>query len=78
MGWSLPHVRCGAVRQLAPTPAPVVVPGATVPGDVKARDHVRSGTVGAAIADGASHVILGRSVTRAETRARHWTQRCRP
>lgn len=34
--------------------------------DVKARDHVRSGTVGAAIADGASHVILGRSVTRAK------------
>jgi orotidine-5'-phosphate decarboxylase len=55
-----------AMRALAPARALIVVPGATVPGGVETRDHVRTGTVGAVIADGASHVILGRSVTRAE------------
>lgn len=54
-----------AMRALAPAHALIVVPGATVPGDAETRDHVRTGTVGAAVADGASHVILGRGVTRA-------------
>ncbi|WP_439938527.1 orotidine-5'-phosphate decarboxylase [Nocardia sp. N13] len=55
-----------AMRALTPPHSLIVVPGATVPGDVQTRDHVRTGTVGGAIADGASHVIVGRGVTRAE------------
>jgi len=55
-----------AMRALVPPHSLVVVPGATVPGDVHTPDHVRTGTVGGAIADGASHVIVGRGVTRAE------------
>lgn len=55
-----------AMRALAPPRSLIVVPGAAVPGNVQTRDHVRTGTVGGAIADGASHVILGRGVTRAE------------
>ncbi|GAB3016448.1 orotidine 5'-phosphate decarboxylase [Nocardioides flavus (ex Wang et al. 2016)] len=54
------------MRALAPPHSLIVVPGAAVPGDVQTRDHVRAGTVGGAIADGASHVIVGRGVTRAE------------
>ena len=55
-----------AMRALAPPHSLIVVPGATVPGDVEMRDHVRTGTVGGAVADGATHVIVGRGVTRAE------------
>ena len=55
-----------ALRALVPPHALIVVPGATVPGESQAGDHVRTGTVGGAIADGASHVILGRGVSRAE------------
>ncbi len=43
----------------------IVVPGVTVPEEVEVVDHVPVGTVGAAVADGATHVVLGRSITRA-------------
>jgi len=36
----------------------------------EAQDHVRSGSVTAAITDGASHVILGRSISQAPDRRR--------
>jgi orotidine-5'-phosphate decarboxylase len=53
-------------RELLPPPALVVVPGVSVSlGARDPRDHARYGTVASAIADGATHVVLGRSVTEA-------------
>ncbi len=52
-------------RDLLPAKALVVVPGVTVPGEVDVVHHVRVGTVGAGVAEGATHVVLGRSITRA-------------
>ncbi len=47
----------------------IVVPGARpAPQSGEVRDHARSGTVARAIADGASHVVLGRSITHASDR----------
>ncbi|WP_078988328.1 orotidine 5'-phosphate decarboxylase / HUMPS family protein [Streptomyces sp. WM6372] len=42
----------------------IVTPGVTLPGEERA-EHARPGTPRAAIAAGASHIVLGRSVTRA-------------
>ncbi|MER6738634.1 orotidine-5'-phosphate decarboxylase [Streptomyces puniciscabiei] len=42
----------------------IVTPGVTLPGDCPA-EHARPGTPRAAIAAGASHVVVGRTVTRA-------------
>lgn len=42
----------------------IVTPGIVVPGD-SPTELARSGTPRAAVADGASHVIVGRTVTRA-------------
>lgn len=42
----------------------IVTPGVTLPGDSPA-EHARPGTPRAAIAAGASHVVVGRTVTRA-------------
>ncbi|MFJ8013813.1 orotidine-5'-phosphate decarboxylase [Streptomyces sp. NPDC096339] len=43
----------------------IVTPGVTLPGESQA-EHARPGTPRAAIAAGASHIIVGRAVTRAE------------
>ncbi|TWF71406.1 orotidine-5'-phosphate decarboxylase [Kitasatospora viridis] len=43
----------------------IVTPGVRLPGAGPLADHARSGTPRAALADGASHVIVGRGVTRA-------------
>ncbi len=43
----------------------IVVPGAAMAAAEDSSDHRRSGTVATAIADGASHVIMGRSITNA-------------
>jgi orotidine-5'-phosphate decarboxylase len=48
---------------LGPHPL-IVTPGVTLPGDSPA-EHARPGTPRAAIAAGASHVVVGRTVTRA-------------
>jgi orotidine-5'-phosphate decarboxylase len=42
----------------------IVTPGVTLP-DGSPADHARSGTPGAAVADGASHLVVGRTITRA-------------
>ncbi|MEI5098434.1 orotidine-5'-phosphate decarboxylase [Streptomyces sp. PmtG] len=42
----------------------IVTPGVTLPGEDRA-EHARPGTPRAAIAAGASHIVVGRSVTRA-------------
>lgn len=42
----------------------IVTPGVVLPGESPA-EHARPGTPGAAIAAGASHVVVGRAVTRA-------------
>lgn len=42
----------------------IVTPGVTLPGEDRA-EHVRPGTPRAAIAAGASHIVVGRSVSRA-------------
>lgn len=42
----------------------IVTPGVTLPGESPA-EHARSGTPRAAITAGASHVVVGRTVTRA-------------
>ena len=56
-------------RELVGPDALVVVPGVSVSArTAEAHDHVRSGSVAAAIADGASHVVLGRSISRAARR----------
>ncbi|WP_448322192.1 orotidine-5'-phosphate decarboxylase [Streptomyces sp. CO7] len=53
-----------SLRALLPDDALVVTPGVTAPGHAPG-DHARSGTPGAAFAAGASHVVVGRAVTRA-------------
>ncbi|MEU2714271.1 orotidine-5'-phosphate decarboxylase [Streptomyces sp. NPDC007205] len=52
------------LRSTLGTDALIVTPGVTLPGDAPA-DHARPGTPRAAIAAGASHVVVGRTVTRA-------------
>ena len=53
-------------RQLIGPAALVVVPGVAVSdGTTEVLDHARSGSIAAAITDGASHVVLGRSISRA-------------
>ncbi|MEU6370253.1 orotidine-5'-phosphate decarboxylase [Streptomyces sp. NPDC046931] len=54
----------GALRSALGAAALIVTPGVSLPGDSSA-EHARPGTPGAALADGASHVIVGRTVTRA-------------
>jgi orotidine-5'-phosphate decarboxylase len=44
--------------------AVIVTPGVVLPGE-SAGEHARTGTPRAAMADGASHVVVGRAVTRA-------------
>ncbi|MFF4426275.1 orotidine 5'-phosphate decarboxylase / HUMPS family protein [Streptomyces sp. NPDC001549] len=46
----------------------IVTPGVALSGE-SAGEHARPGTLGAAIAAGASHVVMGRTVTRAADRA---------
>ena len=53
-----------ALRGLWGGDALIVTPGAALPGASPA-EHARPGTPRAAIADGASHVVVGRAVTRA-------------
>lgn len=53
-----------ALRGALGSEALIVTPGVTLPGDSPA-EHARPGTPRAAIAAGASHVIVGRTVTRA-------------
>ncbi|MBP0460897.1 orotidine-5'-phosphate decarboxylase [Streptomyces montanisoli] len=53
-----------ALRGTMGSDALIVTPGVALPGDSPA-EHTRPGTPRAAIADGASHVVVGRSVTRA-------------
>lgn len=53
-----------SLRELLPDDALVVTPGVALPGDA-AGDHARTATPGAAFAAGASHVVVGRAVTRA-------------
>lgn len=52
------------LRALLGSDALIVTPGVTLPGESPA-EHARPGTPRAAVADGASHVVVGRSVTRA-------------
>lgn len=52
------------VRELLGTGPLVVAPGIALPGESPA-DHARPATPGAALAAGASHLVVGRSVTRA-------------
>ncbi|MEU9476042.1 orotidine-5'-phosphate decarboxylase [Streptomyces sp. NPDC048191] len=54
-----------ALRDALGPDALIVTPGITLPGDSPA-DHARPGTPRAALSDGASHVVVGRTVTRAE------------
>ncbi|MFF7591355.1 orotidine-5'-phosphate decarboxylase [Kitasatospora purpeofusca] len=54
----------GALRGVLGSNALIVTPGVAFPGG-SAGEHARSGTPGAAVAAGASHVVVGRSVTRA-------------
>ncbi|MGW3206057.1 orotidine 5'-phosphate decarboxylase / HUMPS family protein [Streptomyces sp. NPDC001135] len=53
-----------ALRGALGTDALIVAPGVTLPGDAPA-GHARPGTPRAAIAAGASHATVGRTVTRA-------------
>lgn len=53
-----------ALRRALGTDALIVTPGVVLPGDSSA-EHVRPGTPRAAIAAGASHVVIGRTITRA-------------
>lgn len=53
-----------AVRSVLGGEALIVTPGATLSGDSPA-EHARPGTPRAAIAAGASHVVVGRTITRA-------------
>ncbi|WP_330341989.1 orotidine-5'-phosphate decarboxylase [Streptomyces sp. NBC_00557] len=53
-----------ALRGVLGPDALIVTPGVTLPGDAPA-DHVRPGTPRAAFAAGASHIVVGRTVTRA-------------
>ncbi|KOV34093.1 orotidine 5-phosphate decarboxylase [Streptomyces sp. XY431] len=54
----------GALRGVLGSNALIVTPGVALPGG-SAGEHARSDTPGAAVAAGASHVVVGRSVTRA-------------
>ena len=68
------HAGCHGVIASPPEVAPlravlgpstlIVTPGVTLPGDSPA-EHARPGTPHAAIAAGASHIVVGRTVTRA-------------
>ncbi|MGW4086380.1 orotidine 5'-phosphate decarboxylase / HUMPS family protein [Streptomyces sp. NPDC004822] len=53
------------LRALLGADALIVTPGVTMPGK-SAAEHARPATPRAAITDGASHVVVGRSVTRAQ------------
>jgi orotidine-5'-phosphate decarboxylase len=53
-----------ALRSVLDADALIVTPGVTLPGASPA-DHARPGTPRAAIAAGASHIVVGRAVTRA-------------
>lgn len=53
-----------ALRGLLGADALIVTPGVTLPGESPA-EHARPGTPRAAVAAGASHVVVGRTVTRA-------------
>lgn len=54
----------GALRRALGPDTLIVTPGVTLP-DESPGDHARSGTPRAAVAAGASHVVVGRTVTRA-------------
>ncbi|WP_078880771.1 orotidine 5'-phosphate decarboxylase / HUMPS family protein [Kitasatospora purpeofusca] len=54
----------GPLRGVLGSSALIVTPGVALPGG-SAGEHARSGTPGAAVAAGASHVLVERSVTRA-------------
>ncbi|WP_142212831.1 orotidine 5'-phosphate decarboxylase / HUMPS family protein [Streptomyces sp. SLBN-118] len=53
-----------ALRSALGPDAVIVTPGVTLPGESPA-EHARPGTPRAAIIAGASHVVVGRTVTRA-------------
>ncbi|MEV5878265.1 orotidine-5'-phosphate decarboxylase [Streptomyces sp. NPDC052101] len=53
-----------ALRGALDGDALIVTPGVTLPGD-SAAEHARPGTPHAAVAAGASHIVVGRTVTRA-------------
>jgi orotidine-5'-phosphate decarboxylase len=52
------------LRALLGSDAVIVTPGVTLP-DESPAEHARPGTPRAAVTDGASHVVVGRSITRA-------------
>ena len=54
----------GALRGVLGAGALIVTPGVALAGDAPA-GHARTGTPGAAVAAGASHVVVGRTITRA-------------
>ncbi|MFC9704113.1 orotidine-5'-phosphate decarboxylase [Streptomyces sp. NPDC056943] len=54
----------GPLRRALGPDALIVTPGVTLPGE-SAGEHARSGTPRAAVDAGASHVVVGRTVTRA-------------
>ncbi|MEU2243122.1 orotidine-5'-phosphate decarboxylase [Streptomyces sp. NPDC018338] len=54
----------GPLRRVLGPDALIVTPGVTLPGE-SAGEHARSGTPRAAVDAGASHVVVGRTVTRA-------------
>ncbi|MFE1906715.1 orotidine-5'-phosphate decarboxylase [Streptomyces gardneri] len=54
----------GPLRGLLGASALIVTPGVSLAGE-SAGEHARSGTPGGAVAAGASHVVVGRTVTRA-------------
>lgn len=54
----------GPLRRALGADALIVTPGVTLPGE-SAGEHARSGSPRAAVAAGASHVVVGRTVTRA-------------
>jgi orotidine-5'-phosphate decarboxylase len=54
-----------ALRGALGAGALIVTPGVALPGDGSPGEHARPGTPRAAVAAGASHVVVGRTVTRA-------------
>ncbi|MEV7523555.1 orotidine-5'-phosphate decarboxylase [Streptomyces sp. NPDC091371] len=54
----------GPLRAVLGAGALIVTPGVALPGETPG-EHIRSGTPHGAVAGGASHVVVGRSVTRA-------------
>jgi orotidine-5'-phosphate decarboxylase len=52
------------LRETLGSEALIVTPGVALPGE-SAAEHARPGTPRAAVADGATHVVVGRTVTRA-------------